>query len=145
MEGRDDQPTADVESGARLRPSAVRSRGAVTWPSVDGPLGVSWEEAETSARRFFFWGFAFLPLLWAVNCFYFWPVLVSKASPSSSPHFNRIRSYVVWSSIGFVIFAVLLTAWALTFAIGGEHLFGPMWKDLVMYNLADKLQLTGLM
>jgi Presenilin enhancer-2 subunit of gamma secretase len=90
MEDQNDQSTVDVESGERLRPSAVRSAGAVTWPTVDGPLGVSWEEAEGYARRFYLWGFAFLPLLWAVNCFYFWPVLVSKASPSP-PSFNRIR------------------------------------------------------
>lgn len=92
MEDRnDDQSTVDVESGERLRPSAVRSGGAVTWPTVDGPLGVSLEEAEGYARRFFLWGFAFLPLLWAVNCFYFWPVLVSKPSSSSPSSFNRIR------------------------------------------------------
>jgi Presenilin enhancer-2 subunit of gamma secretase len=82
---------ADVESGERLRLSAARSGGAITWPTVDGPLGLSWEEAEGYARRFYLWGFAFLPLLWAVNCFYFWPVLVSKASPSPPPPFNGIR------------------------------------------------------
>ncbi|KAF3337298.1 hypothetical protein FCM35_KLT17885 [Carex littledalei] len=145
MDGRNDQSTVDVESGERRRPSAIRSGGVVTWATVDGPLGVSWEEAEGYAKRFFLWGFACLPLLWAVNCFYFWPVLVSKASPSSPPSFSRIRHYVVRSSIGFIVFAVLLTGWALTFAIGGEHLFGPVWKELVMYNLAEKLQLTGWM
>ena len=50
---------------------------------------------------------------------------------------------VVGSAIGFVVFTVLLTSWALTFAIGGEHLFGHAWDQLVMYNLADRYGLTG--
>lgn len=50
---------------------------------------------------------------------------------------------VVGSAIGFVIFTVLLFSWALTFAIGGERLFGPLWGQLVMYNVADRLGLTG--
>lgn len=50
---------------------------------------------------------------------------------------------VMPSAIGFTIFTVLLGSWSLTFLIGGEQLFGPAWNDLVMYNLADKLGLTG--
>ncbi|XP_008795229.1 probable gamma-secretase subunit PEN-2 [Phoenix dactylifera] len=112
------------------------------WPTVDGPLGLSEEESVAYARRFFLWGFALLPLLWAVNCFYFWPVLRSR--PSSSPSsFSRIRPYVLRSAIGFLVFAVLLSSWVLIFLIGGEHLFGPVWQDLVMYNLADRLGLAG--
>ncbi|KAF6167167.1 hypothetical protein GIB67_029805 [Kingdonia uniflora] len=49
---------------------------------------------------------------------------------------------VVGSAIGFTTFNVLLSAWALTFAIGGERLFGPVWGRLVMYNVADRLGLT---
>lgn len=45
------------------------------WPTVDGSLGLSEEESTAYARRFFKLGFFFLPFLWAVNCFYFWPVL----------------------------------------------------------------------
>lgn len=37
----------------------------------------------------------------------------------------------------------IISSWALTFSIGGERLFGPVWDKLVMYNLADKLGLTG--
>ncbi|CDP20505.1 unnamed protein product [Coffea canephora] len=47
------------------------------------------------------------------------------------------------SAIGLVAFTVLLTSWALTFAIGVEHLFGHAWDQLVMYNLADRYGLTG--
>ncbi|KAJ3672085.1 hypothetical protein LUZ60_006806 [Juncus effusus] len=144
MERQGDESTVDVESGVRRRPLAGGSGGALTWPTVDGPLGVSWEEAEAYARRFYLWGFALLPLLWAVNCFYFWPLIFSKGS-SSPPSRNRIRPYVVRSGIGFMIFAVVLSTWAITFATGGEALFGPTWNELVMYNLSDKLGLTGLM
>ncbi|KAK6922815.1 Gamma-secretase aspartyl protease complex, presenilin enhancer-2 subunit [Dillenia turbinata] len=59
--------------------------------------------------------------------------------------FNMFHSllYVVGSAIGFVIFTTVLSAWALTFAIGGENLFGSVWDDLVMYNVAEKLGLVG--
>ncbi|CAN7141499.1 unnamed protein product, partial [Brassica rapa subsp. narinosa] len=46
--------------------------------------------------------------------------------------------------IGFSVFTALLSAWALTFSIGGEELFGPVWDKLVMYNVADRLGLAGL-
>lgn len=45
--------------------------------------------------------------------------------------------------MGFAVFTAILSSWALTFAIGGERLFGPVWDKLVMYNLADRLGLTG--
>ena len=51
---------------------------------------------------------------------------------------------VVRSAIGFSVFTALLLAWALTFSIGGEQLFGPVWDKLVMYNVADRLGLSGL-
>jgi presenilin enhancer 2/GDP-mannose transporter len=55
------------------------------WPTIDGPLGLSEEESVKYARRFYKFGFALLPLLWAVNCFYFWPVIRHSHS------FPRIR------------------------------------------------------
>ncbi|XP_038692786.1 probable gamma-secretase subunit PEN-2 isoform X2 [Tripterygium wilfordii] len=107
------------------------------WPTIDGPLGLTEEESLRYSRRFYKFGYALLPWLWAVNCFYFWPVL---RHPSSFP---GIRRYVISSAIGFTVFTALLCSWALTFAIGGEDLFGPVWEKLVMYNLADRLGLTG--
>ncbi|XP_030543769.2 probable gamma-secretase subunit PEN-2 [Rhodamnia argentea] len=107
------------------------------WPTIDGPLGLSEEDSVGYARRFYQFGFALLPWLWAVNCFYFWPVLSHKRS------FPQIRRYVIRSAIGFSVFSAVLCAWALTFAIGGERLFGSVWNQLVMYNLADKWGLTG--
>lgn len=52
---------------------------------------------------------------------------------------------VVGSAIGFSIATILVSSWALTFSIGGEHLFGPLWNKLVMYNVADQWGLTGWM
>ncbi|XP_039045004.1 probable gamma-secretase subunit PEN-2 [Hibiscus syriacus] len=104
------------------------------WPTIDGPLGLSEEESLSYALRFYKFGYSLLPLLWAVNCFYFWPVLCHSRS------FPRLRPYVVASAIGF---SALLCAWVLTFAIGGEHLFGPTSDQLVMYNVADRLGLTS--
>ncbi|CAI0453066.1 unnamed protein product [Linum tenue] len=48
---------------------------APVWPTIDGPLGLTEEESLSYARRFYGFGYALLPWLWAVNCFYFWPVL----------------------------------------------------------------------
>ncbi|TYH75703.1 hypothetical protein ES332_D04G038400v1 [Gossypium tomentosum] len=107
------------------------------WPTIDGPLGLSEEESLAYARRFYKFGYALLPFLWAINYFYFWPVLRHSRS------FPRLRPYVVSSAIGFSVFSVILSSWALTFAIGGEHLFGSTWDQLVMYNVADRLGLTG--
>ncbi|XAR62350.1 hypothetical protein NMG60_11017078 [Bertholletia excelsa] len=117
--------------------SSLSQSGRPPWPTIDGPLGLSEEDSIGYARMFFKFGFLFLPFLWAVNCFYFWPVLRHSHS------FPRIRRYVFGSAIGFTVFAALLSSWALTFAIGGEHLFGHVWDELVMYNVAEKFGLTG--
>jgi hypothetical protein len=45
---------------------------------------------------------------------------------------------VVKSGIGCVLFSVVLLAWALTFAFGGERLFGSYWKHLAIYDIDDK-------
>ncbi|KAJ6682751.1 GAMMA-SECRETASE SUBUNIT PEN-2 [Salix purpurea] len=109
------------------------------WATIDGPLGLTEDESLTYARRFYKFGFALLPWLWAINCFYFWPVLFNSRS------FPSIRPYVIRSAVGFTVFTTVLCSWALTFAIGGEQLFGPLWDKLVMYNVADRLGLTGWM
>ncbi|KAM0900223.1 hypothetical protein ACQ4PT_020781 [Festuca glaucescens] len=131
-------------SSSAAAPRRVPPPPPAIWATVDGPLGMPLEDAEGHARRFFLWGFACLPFLWAINCCYFWPVLRSPKA-SSPAAFAPIRPYVVKSAIGFTIFAAVLLTWAMTFIIGGERLFGPVWNDLVMYNVADKLGLTGFM
>ncbi|CAN1182333.1 Probable gamma-secretase subunit PEN-2 [Linum perenne] len=107
------------------------------WPTIDGPLGLTEEESLAYARRLYGFGYTLLPWLWAVNCFYFWPVL------RHSRPFPLIRPYLMKSAIGFWIFTSVLCSWAFTFAIRGEQLFGPIWDKLIMYNLADRLGLTS--
>ncbi|XP_030462569.1 probable gamma-secretase subunit PEN-2 [Syzygium oleosum] len=133
-----DSPSPDRDPNPNPNPNSnsIASSSPV-WPTIDGPLGLSEEDSVGYARRFYRFGFALLPWLWAVNCFYFWPVLSHKRS------FPQIRRYVIRSAIGFSVFSAVLCAWAFTFAIGGEGLFGSVWNQLVMYNLADKWGLTG--
>ncbi|KAB2627140.1 gamma-secretase subunit PEN-2 [Pyrus ussuriensis x Pyrus communis] len=126
----------NLNPSPRRNPIPIPS-ASLRWPTIDGPLGLSEEESVSYARRFYKFGFALLPWLWALNCFYFWPVLRHSRS------FPRIHHYVLRSAVGFTVFTALLLSWALTFAIGGEHLFGHVWDQLVMYNLADTLGLTG--
>ncbi|EPS69856.1 hypothetical protein M569_04908 [Genlisea aurea] len=121
-------------------PSSIGRLNRAEWLTIDGPLGLSNEESLVYARRFFKFGFLCLPFLWAVNCFYFWPALRRPHSRQSDP---QLRRYLVGSAIGFLLFTAVLLSWALTFAIGGEKLFGHAWQDLVMYNVADKYGLTG--
>ncbi|KAI9391570.1 hypothetical protein POPTR_007G106200v4, partial [Populus trichocarpa] len=87
------------------------------WSTIDGPLGLIEDESLTYARRFYKFGFAFLPGLWAVSCFYFWPVLFdSRTFPRIRPC-RSASSWVhsIYNSSSFV---------GLTFSIGGEQLFG---------------------
>ncbi|XP_049412187.1 probable gamma-secretase subunit PEN-2 [Solanum stenotomum] len=146
MEAAPSNPTHNIISTAPSAAISMNSSVAthrnplrVDWPTVDGPLGLSEQESVDHARRFFKFGFLLLPWLWAVNCLYFWPVI---RRPSSYYH-PDLRRYVVRSAIGFTVFAVILSSWALTFSIGGEGLFGHAWDKLVMYNVAEKYGLTG--
>ncbi|KAL4558149.1 hypothetical protein LXL04_036346 [Taraxacum kok-saghyz] len=118
-------------------PIITASSSRPEWPTIDGPLGLSEQDSIGYARKFFGFGFILLPMLWAVNCYYFWPVLRHSHS------FPRIRPYVVGSAIGVTVFSAMLASWAITFTIGGERLFGHTWDELVMYNVADRYGLTG--
>lgn len=84
------------------------------WPTVDGSLGLSEDESVKYARRFYRFGFAMLPWLWAVNCFYFWPVLRHSRS------FPRIRPCILSLSLSlrFQFFNVVDFLGLLIFVIG---------------------------
>lgn len=60
------------------------------WPTIDGPLGPTEEDSEAYARSFFKFGFLLLPWLWAINCYYFWPVI--RSNPRSFPRIRRCKS-----------------------------------------------------
>lgn len=124
-----DTPDSEASNGTALaRP---------LWPTVDGPHGIHHEAAHSQARNFFYAGFLLLPWLWFVNCFYFWPVLRHRQSDPV------LRSYIVRSAIGFIVYTSLLLIWALAFAIGGERMFGSSWKNLAVYDLADSFEGIG--
>ncbi|CAA2982279.1 probable gamma-secretase subunit PEN-2 [Olea europaea var. sylvestris] len=135
-------PPAADGSNTLTSTSSTRMAGRAEWPTIDGPLGLSHQDSVAYARRFFNFGFLCLPFLWAVNCFYFWPVL---RHPNSHNFHPQLRRYVVGSAIGFLVFALILSSWSVTFMIGGNQLFGPVWDKLVMYNVADRYGLTELM
>ncbi|KAI4369266.1 hypothetical protein MLD38_017726 [Melastoma candidum] len=128
---------ADQRNPSPSSGGASISSSLPLWPTVDGPLGLTEDDSVAYARKFYRFGFALLPWFWAVNCFYFWPVL---SNPRSFP---QIRPYIIRSAFGFSVFTALLCTWALTFSLGGERLFGSTWDQLLMYNLANKWGLTG--
>jgi len=71
MEGEHVRTTAHMERRGQTDVSNVGSQ----WPTIDGPLGVYNKEAMKLANSFYYGGFLLLPVLWFMNCFYFWPVL----------------------------------------------------------------------
>lgn len=83
------------------------------WPTIDGPLGLTEDDSLSYARKFYQFGFALLPFLWAVNCFYFWPVLRHSAS------FPRIRHCKLSQSLSlhfdFRLFALKFRCWVTFF------------------------------
>lgn len=81
---RSDEPNRNPNIDRSSNPNPLSSiiSSAHVWPTIDGPLGLTEEASVDYARRFYKFGFALLPWLWAVNCFYFWPVLRhSRAFP----------------------------------------------------------------
>lgn len=89
---------------------------AQVWPTIDGPLGLTEEASVDYARRFYKFGFALLPWLWAVNCFYFWPVLRhSRAFPQiRNRKFSDYYRYIVELLIIPVVNEFLQKLWVLS-------------------------------
>ncbi|KAM1401286.1 hypothetical protein TB2_027765 [Malus domestica] len=78
----------NLNPSPRRNPIPIPS-ASLRWPTIDGPLGLSEEESVSYARRFYKFGFALLPWLWALNCFYFWPVLRHSRSFPRIHHFKK--------------------------------------------------------
>ncbi|EFJ43852.1 hypothetical protein VOLCADRAFT_121368 [Volvox carteri f. nagariensis] len=77
---------------------------------------IPFAKARTLSRRMFFGGFCFLPLLWAVNVWLFWP---DFRSPRGDP---VIKRYTQRSAIFFIILTVLFLPWLLFYPIAGKRL-----------------------
>ncbi|GIL75900.1 hypothetical protein Vretifemale_5615, partial [Volvox reticuliferus] len=83
-------------------------------------------KARTLSRRMFFGGFCFLPLLWAVNVWLFWP---DFRSPRGD---QVIKRHTRWSAIFFIISTSFFLPWLLVYAIAGKRLLS--WK---VYHALD--------
>ena len=131
----------------RQPPSPVVPRGEPRVATVDDPEGLPECEARKMAKRFWYLGWFGLPLAWATNAYYFWPHLKDDtptdvgltaegpADDGSHPDVIRkdpvVRKYAMMSLRGAQAAAVALLAWAATFVLGGEGLFGEeLWRKL---------------
>ncbi|KAJ7522500.1 hypothetical protein O6H91_18G014500 [Diphasiastrum complanatum] len=76
-----------------------------------------------------------------------WPTVDGPLGVQQQQALKLARAFfyadVLWSGVGFMIYSTLLLSWALTFSMGGEKVFGPVWKQLAVYDIADKFELTG--
>lgn len=70
------------------------------------------EEKLVLCRRYFYIGFAFVPFLWFVNVVWF-----SKYAffTKSFEEQKKMRLYLVGSSIGFLSWFTILTAWVIVY------------------------------
>jgi presenilin enhancer 2 len=72
------------------------------------------EERLIICRKYYMAGFAFLPLLWLINAIWFYRQAF-KVEPY--PQQAQIRTYVIRSAIGTVIWTVIIVAWNITFQL----------------------------
>ncbi|KAG2493278.1 hypothetical protein HYH03_008415 [Edaphochlamys debaryana] len=87
-------------------------------------------KARMIAKRMFFAGCFFLPLLWASNIWLFWP---DFRSPRGDP---VIKKYTKWSTIGFVIVTVIFLPWLILYAAAGQEILSAN-----VYNALDAASL----
>lgn len=101
---------------------AAAAAGVLT---VDGTV-LPVEEARKLAQRYWYGGFAGLPMLWAVNAALFWPQLWGGAAAGENrpPADLHVRRYALRSAVGCALVAAVLVPWMLAFIIDGERLVG---------------------
>lgn len=93
-------PTPNIPPIRNTNNNSILSSTPV-WPTIDGPLGLTEEDSLPYARKFYAFGYALLPWLWALNCFYFWPVLRhSRSFPHIRPC-NFLNSIFLLAFWGF--------------------------------------------
>lgn len=121
----------EIETNPLTSPARRRSvHRAVNWPTVDGPLGLSPEDSLPYARWFFKLGFLCLPFLWAVNCFYFWPVLRHPNSHRSlDPLLRRCKFFNMHFHFT-MYYSVIIVFW---------RCFGCVFCSMLEYLLLKKL------
>ena len=72
------------------------------------------EEKLNLCRKYFYFGFAFLPFLWAVNAVWF--AREAFFRKPEYPEQKAMRRYVVASGIGALVYLVAFVAWVVTFS-----------------------------
>lgn len=70
------------------------------------------EEKVNLCRKYFLGGFALLPFLWFINVVWFFREAFIKPSFTGQ---SKIKSYVIKSAIGFLVWCAGLTTWILIF------------------------------
>lgn len=64
------------------------------------------------ARFYFYWGFALLPVVWAINVFWFYHQIFKRPS---FPEQQQIRKYWIGSLIGCISMSIVFIAWIVVF------------------------------
>lgn len=70
------------------------------------------EEKVNLCRKYFLGGFALLPFLWFINGVWFFREAFIKPSFTGQ---SKIKSYVIKSAIGFLVWCAGLTTWILIY------------------------------
>ncbi|MCP9258740.1 Gamma-secretase subunit pen-2 [Dirofilaria immitis] len=79
-------------------------------------------------RRYFYIGFALLPLVWIVNAIWFFEsAFLDKPSPTQ----KAIRRYVLYSIIGASAWVLALIGWEIFFQL--ERAKGLDWTDRISF------------
>ncbi|KAL9965066.1 hypothetical protein ACROYT_G028796 [Oculina patagonica] len=73
---------------------------------------VSDEEKVNLCRKYFLGGFALLPFLWFVNIVWFFREAFIRPAFTGQ---SKLKSYVIKSGIGFLVWFAGLTAWILIY------------------------------
>ncbi|VDK40265.1 unnamed protein product [Gongylonema pulchrum] len=81
----------------------------------------------TLCRRYFYIGFALLPLVWIVNAVWFFRCAFIEPSPVQ----KILRRYVLYSIIGASLWLLLLMAWEIFFQF--ERAKGLEWTDRLSF------------
>lgn len=63
-------------------------------------------------RKYYLGGFALLPFMWFVNTVWFFREAFTKESYEEQ---SKIRTYVIRSMIGTIIWTAIITAWCVVF------------------------------
>lgn len=87
-----------------------------TVESTDGEIFET-GKARTISKRMFYAGFCFLPLVWFVNVWLFWPDFRHGGD-------SEVKKYTRYSAVGFVVYSILFLPWMLLYLIGGADVIG---------------------